>query len=70
MPLFLVIVGSIILGILVGTLTGTAKGIKNFATKSTIKKENKTLKKKLGIYETEQSIQDDIALQNRITDKQ
>lgn len=67
-PLFLVIISCLIIGIVIGALIGTAKGIGTAYKNSATKRENKTLKMKLGIFETEQKIQEEVALQNRITD--
>lgn len=68
-PLFIVIVGCLIIGILIGSMIGTAKGMRYAFKNSATKRENKNLKKKLGVFETEHNIQEEVALQNRITDK-
>ncbi len=68
-PLFLVILACLILGILLGSMIGTAKGVKYLFQNASTKKENKNLKKKLGLFETEQKIQEEVELQNRIKDK-
>jgi uncharacterized integral membrane protein len=59
-PLFLVIIACLICGVLIGSLISTTKDIKNFFSNKTVKSENKNLKKKIEIIETEKTIQQNL----------
>ena len=59
-PQFLVILSCVILGVLIGSLIGTVKDIKNHFSGASVRNENKSLKKKLDIYETEKTIQQNL----------
>ncbi len=56
LPQFLVIIGSITAGIFIGSLIGTFRDILSFMDKKSVSKENKLLKKKIDMYETEKNI--------------
>lgn len=59
-PLFLVIIGCLICGVLIGGLISTANDLKHFFGKKSTVKENKHLKKKVDLYETENRINENI----------
>jgi uncharacterized integral membrane protein len=56
-PLFMVILGCIIFGVFTGSLIGAARDVKHFFNKKSLRTENKQLKKKIDIIDTENRIQ-------------
>ena len=63
LPLFLVIIGFLVVGILIGSMIGTAKEFRGYIKENSVHKENKNLKKKIDLFETEQKIQDRLRLE-------
>ncbi len=66
-PLFIVIIVSVIFGILLGHFIGTGKRIRKFFTENSSKKENRLLKDRIELYETEERIRKNAELQSGIT---